>query len=42
MTKDAYGVDYSQSGTFDGACASAGNYNDQGYVIGDMTFGVNK
>ena len=42
VTKDAYGVDYSQNGTFDGACASAGNYNDQGYVIGDMTFGVNK
>lgn len=37
-----YGVDYSVDGSFSGACASAANYESQGYVIGDMTLSVNK
>ena len=37
-----YGVDYSVEGSFSGACASAANYESQGYVIGDLTLSVNK
>ncbi len=37
-----YGVDFSVEGSYDGGCASAASYGDQGYVVGDMTFGVNK
>ncbi len=41
FTCDDYGKDYSVAGTYDGACASASSYNDQGYVIGEMTIHVN-
>lgn len=37
-----YGTDFSVAGAYNGACASADNYNCQGYVIGKLTLGVNK
>ncbi len=41
FTCDDYGRDFSVAGSYDGACASASSYNDQGYVIGEMTIHVN-
>ncbi len=41
FTCDEYGKDYSAAGSYDGACASAGSYSDQGYVIGEMNIHVN-
>jgi lysophospholipase L1-like esterase len=37
-----YGLNFAVDGNYNGACASAANYNAQGYVIGEMTLGVNK
>lgn len=37
-----YGVDYSVDGATSGACASAANYESQGYVIGEIDFNINK
>ena len=38
---NAYGTDFSVDGSYDGSCASAIDYGNQGYVIGDMTLSVN-
>ena len=37
-----YGLNFAVEGNYNGACASAANYGAQGYVIGEMTLGVNK
>ena len=37
-----YGLNFAVDGNYNGACASAANYGAQGYVIGEMTLGVNK
>ena len=37
-----YGLNFAVDGNYSGACASAANYGAQGYVIGEMTLGVNK
>lgn len=37
-----YGTDFSVEGSYSGGCASANDYGNQGYVIGDMTLSVNK
>ena len=37
-----YGLDFAVDGNYNGSCASAANYGAQGYVIGELTLGVNK
>ena len=37
-----YGLNFAVDGNYNGQCGSAANYNAQGYVIGEMTLGVNK
>ena len=37
-----YGLNFAVAGNYNGQCGSAANYNSQGYVIGEMTLGVNK
>lgn len=37
-----YGLNFAVEGNYNGACGSAANYNSQGYVIGELTLGVNK
>lgn len=37
-----YGLNFAVAGNYNGQCGSAANYNAQGYVIGEMTLGVNK
>ena len=37
-----YGLNFAVDGNYNGACGSAANYGAQGYVIGELTLGVNK
>lgn len=37
-----YGLNFDVAGNYNGQCGSAANYNSQGYVIGELTLGVNK
>lgn len=37
-----YGLNFDKDGNYSGGCASASDYNNQGYVIGELTLGINK